>query len=109
MRFNEAQRTFLDPGNDRKAAPKPFKISETDFRAAVFLSGRQRFKMSIQEICQRGINKSWSWRHIEHPSQVLKEGDSLNLKVLSIDPEQKRLALSRKQVLEELGQDEDQE
>ena len=48
-------------------------------------------------------------KHIEHPSQVLKEGDSLNLKVLSIDPEQKRLALSRKQVLEELGQDEDQE
>jgi small subunit ribosomal protein S1 len=38
--------------------------------------------------------------HIDHPSAILKEGDSLYLKVLSIDIELKRLALSRKQALD---------
>jgi small subunit ribosomal protein S1 len=48
-----------------------------------------------------------STKHVEHPSQVIKEGESLNLKVLSIDIEQKRLALSRKQVLEELAEEDE--
>ena len=39
---------------------------------------------------------------IEHPREVVKEGDVLELRVLHLDPERRRLGLSRKQALEEI-------
>jgi small subunit ribosomal protein S1 len=41
-------------------------------------------------------------RRIEHPREVVKEGDMLELRVLHLDPERRRLGLSRKQALEEI-------
>jgi small subunit ribosomal protein S1 len=41
-------------------------------------------------------------RRIEHPREVIKEGDVLELRVLHLDPERRRLGLSRKQALEEI-------
>jgi small subunit ribosomal protein S1 len=38
-----------------------------------------------------------SWQRIRHPSDVLKEGDTVKVVVLSIDPVQKRLTFSLKQ------------
>lgn len=38
-----------------------------------------------------------SWSRIQHPSQVLKEGDTIRLKVLQVDPERNRMSLSLKQ------------
>ena len=39
-------------------------------------------------------------RRITHPKEVVKEGDVLTLKILSIEPERHRMALSLRQSLE---------
>jgi small subunit ribosomal protein S1 len=39
------------------------------------------------------------WRHIQHPSEVLSVGDSLDVYVLSVDRERERIGLSRKRLL----------
>ena len=41
-----------------------------------------------------------SYNIIQHPKEIVKEGDVLTLKILKIEPERKRLALSLKQVEE---------
>jgi small subunit ribosomal protein S1 len=38
-----------------------------------------------------------SWQRIRHPSEVVKEGDTLRLVVLSLDPANKRISFSLKQ------------
>ena len=42
-----------------------------------------------------------SLRTIRHPREVLSEGDVVSLKVLSVDPDRRRLGLSLKQAIEE--------
>lgn len=42
-------------------------------------------------------------RRIGHPKEVIKEGDELTLKLISIDPQRQRLGLSLKQAQEVLG------
>ncbi|HLB12007.1 MAG TPA: S1 RNA-binding domain-containing protein [Dehalococcoidia bacterium] len=42
-------------------------------------------------------------RRIGHPKEVIKEGDELTLKIISIDPQRQRLGLSLKQAQEVLG------
>ena len=37
--------------------------------------------------------------HVEHPSDVVKEGDTIKVEVLSVDPDSERISLSRKKVL----------
>lgn len=39
-----------------------------------------------------------SWNRINHPSEVVKVGDSLQLKVIKIDPESNRISLGLKQL-----------
>jgi small subunit ribosomal protein S1 len=41
-----------------------------------------------------------SYNMVSHPKEVVKEGDVLTLKILKIEPERKRLALSLKQAEE---------
>ncbi len=43
---------------------------------------------------------SWT-RRVQHPSEVLRKGDEVEVVVLSIDPEQKRISLGLKQVEED--------
>ena len=38
-----------------------------------------------------------SYKLLQHPKEVVKEGDDLTLKILKIEPERRRLALSLKQ------------
>lgn len=40
-----------------------------------------------------------AWRHITHPRQVLKVGEEVEVEVISIDPDQNRIGLSRKRTL----------
>lgn len=42
-------------------------------------------------------------RRIAHPREVVKEGDEVTLKIISIDPQRQRLGLSLKQAQEVLG------
>jgi len=37
-----------------------------------------------------------AWHHVEHPSEVVKVGDSVRVKVLKVDPEAERISLSIK-------------
>lgn len=40
-----------------------------------------------------------SWSRVEHPSEVLKEGDDIRVMVLRLDPDAGRISLGRRQVL----------
>ncbi len=40
-----------------------------------------------------------SWARVRHPKDVVKIGDTVELSVISVDPEQKRISLSLKQLL----------
>jgi len=44
-----------------------------------------------------------SHRHIQHPKEIVQEGEELTLKILRIEPERRRLGLSLKQAVEEVG------
>ena len=44
-----------------------------------------------------------SHRRIQHPKEVVQEGEDLTLKILRIEPERRRLGLSLKQAVEEVG------
>ncbi|MFN2486383.1 MAG: 30S ribosomal protein S1 [Acidimicrobiia bacterium] len=42
-----------------------------------------------------------SWQHISHPSEMVKVGDDVNIKVLEVDWERERISLSIRQTLED--------
>ena len=42
-----------------------------------------------------------SWQHISHPSEMVKVGDKVNVKVLEVDRERERISLSIRQTLED--------
>ncbi|MDK2835371.1 MAG: small subunit ribosomal protein ispH, lytB [Thermosediminibacterales bacterium] len=46
-----------------------------------------------------------SWGRINHPSEVLKEGDEIEVKVLGVDRERERISLGLKQVLPDPWED----
>ena len=43
--------------------------------------------------------KDLDWIKVKHPSEVIKKGDKIEVVVLEVDPEKKRIALGRKQLL----------
>lgn len=40
-----------------------------------------------------------SWKRVKHPSQVLREGETVRVQVLRIDPEQRKISLGMKQLI----------
>jgi small subunit ribosomal protein S1 len=42
-----------------------------------------------------------SWQHITHPSEMVKVGDKVNVRVLEVDRERERISLSIRQTLED--------
>ncbi len=60
-----------------------------DFGAFVDIGVHQDGLVHISEICDR---------FIKHPSEVLKVGDVVKVKVLSVEPEKKRISLTMKNV-----------
>ena len=104
---------LIKPGRDiRDELPKPILKSEllsledlkpgmildgvvrnvTDFGAFIDISVHQDGLVHISEI---------SKDYIKHPSEVLKVGDIVNVKVLSVDIEKKRISLTIKGAIEE--------
>jgi small subunit ribosomal protein S1 len=63
--------------------------SITDFGAFVDLGGADGL-IHVSEL---------SWRRVEHPREVLRVGDEVDVYVLSVDRERKRIALSLKKLL----------
>ena len=58
-----------------------------DFGAFVDIGVHQDGLVHISQICDK---------YIRHPSEVLKVGDIVNVKILSVDPEKKRISLTMK-------------
>ncbi len=67
----------------------------TDFGAFARVEGSVEGLIHVSEL---------SYNVVNHPKEVVKEGDLLTLKILKIEPERKRLALSLKQAEDILGQ-----
>ena len=44
-----------------------------------------------------------SWNHVNHPSEVVKVGDEVKVKVMDVNPERRRISLSMKAAAAELG------
>lgn len=60
-----------------------------DFGAFIDIGVHQDGLVHISQICNR---------YIKHPSEVLKVGDIVKVKVLYVEPEKKRIALSMKEI-----------
>ena len=58
-----------------------------DFGAFVDIGVHQDGLVHISQICDK---------YIKHPSEVLKVGDIVTVKILSADPEKKRISLTMK-------------
>lgn len=63
-----------------------------DFGAFIDIGVHQDGLVHISQICSK---------YIRHPSEVLKVGDIVNVKVLSVDPQKKRISLTMKDVKSE--------
>jgi len=61
----------------------------TDFGAFVDIGGADGL-IHLSEL---------SWRHVDHPKEVLKTGDQVKVEVISVDRERQRIGLSRKNVM----------
>lgn len=75
--------TSLNPGEVREGTVRRL----TDFGAFVDLGGVDGL-VHISEM---------AWHRVEKPSDVLKEGDQVKVKILKVDPDQGRISLSIKQ------------
>lgn len=76
--------TELQPGQTRPGRVKTIK----DYGAFVDLGGVDGF-LHIGQM---------SWVRINHPSEVISEGQEIEVKVLSIDPEKKKISLGMRQL-----------
>ncbi len=86
----EQRQAFLDDlaeGEDREGVVS----SVVNFGAFVDLGGMDGL-VHVSEL---------SWQHVNHPSEVVKVGDKVKIKVLEVDRERERISLSIRQTLED--------
>lgn len=98
------------PGRDiREEMPKPVLRSDLlsleDLKEDMVLSGVVRNVIDFGAFVDIGVHQDGLVhisqicdRYIKHPSEVLKVGDHVQVKVLSVDPVKKRIALTMKDV-----------
>jgi len=85
--FFQAQKELwetIQPGESRKGTVRHL----TNFGAFVDLGGVDGL-LHISEL---------SWGRVKHPSEIVQEGDEIEVYVLAVDKENKRISLSLKQV-----------
>lgn len=98
------------PGRDiREEIPKPVLRSDLlsleDLKEGMVLSGVVRNVIDFGAFVDIGVHQDGLVhisqicnRYIKHPSEVLKVGDHVQVKVLSVDPVKKRIALTMKDI-----------
>ena len=93
----------------RRLNPEPWDWVTENFQAGQIVNGTITRLTTFGAFAQieEGIEglihiSELSTRHIEHPREAVREGEELELKILNVDPERHRLALSRRRALEEI-------
>jgi small subunit ribosomal protein S1 len=88
----------------KQAMPDPWANVETRYPVGTTLTGRvtrvESFGAFVE--VEEGLEgllpvSEISWQRIRHPSDVLKDGDTIKLVVISLDPTAKRMSFSLKQ------------
>ncbi len=82
----EQRQSFLDDLHEGEARPGTIS-SVVNFGAFVDLGGMDGL-VHVSEL---------SWQHVNHPSEVVKVGDEVSVKVLEVDRDRERISLSIKQ------------
>jgi len=102
----------VDKGNEKislglkQVEPDPWLTLDEKYPLGLVISGKVRNLTNFGAFVELedGIDglvhiSDMSWtRRINHPSEVLKKGQQVNVKVLSIDKEKRRISLGLKQV-----------
>ena len=106
--LNDIVNELLKPGRDvRDELPKPILKSELlsieDLKPGMVLTGVVRNVIDFGVFVDISVHQDGlvhiseiSKDYIKHPSEVLKVGDIVNVKVLSVDPAKKRISLTIK-------------
>lgn len=88
----------------KQAMPDPWANVETRYPVGTTLTGRvtrvEPFGAFVE--AEEGLEgllpvSEMSWQRIRHPSDVVKDGDTIKLVVISLDPTAKRMSFSLKQ------------
>jgi small subunit ribosomal protein S1 len=88
----------------KQAMPDPWANVETRYPVGTTLTGRvtrvEAFGAFVE--AEEGLEgllpvSEMSWQRIRHPSDVVKDGDTIKLVVISMDPTAKRMSFSLKQ------------
>ncbi|MBR6407423.1 MAG: RNA-binding transcriptional accessory protein [Clostridia bacterium] len=108
--LNDIINELLQPGRDpRDQLPKPVLRTDimdiNDLRPGMELTGTVRNVADFGAFVDIGVHQDGlvhiseiANRFIRHPSEVLKVGDIVKVRVLSVEPEKKRISLSMKPV-----------
>ena len=106
--LNDIVKELLKPGRDiRESMPKPVLRSDVlsmeDLKEGMILSGVVRNVIDFGAFVDIGVHQDGlvhisqiSDSYIKHPSEVLKVGQRVDVKVLSVDLQKKRIALTMK-------------
>ncbi|NOZ08951.1 MAG: S1 RNA-binding domain-containing protein [FCB group bacterium] len=90
----------------KQLQPQPWENAEEKYAVGTEITGTivNMMKYGVFVELEKGIEglihiSEMSWtRHIRHPNELFKLGDTVNAKVLSVDPEEKKISLGIKQL-----------
>ncbi len=111
--LNDITNELLKPGRDiRESMPKPVLRSDVitleDLKEGMVFSGVVRNVVDFGAFVDIGVHQDGlvhisqiSDSYIKHPSEVLKVGDRVDVKVLSVDIPKKRISLTMKGIEKE--------
>ena len=111
--LNDITNELLKPGRDiRESMPKPVLRSDVitleDLKEGMIFSGVVRNVVDFGAFVDIGVHQDGlvhisqiSDSYIKHPSEVLKVGDRVDVKVLSVDIPKKRISLTMKGIEKE--------
>ena len=97
-----SRRAFLEEEQAEQRAQFLDNLKEGDLRTGV-VSSVVNFGAFVDLGGMDGLVhvSELSWQHVNHPSEVVKVGDKVTIKVLEIDRERERISLSIRQTLED--------
>ena len=108
--LKDLEEALAKPGRDpREDVPKPILRSDvleiSDLKEGMVLTGTVRNVLDFGAFVDIGVHQdglvhisALSKKFVKHPLDVVKLGDIVKVKILSVDPERKKISLSMKDV-----------